>query len=88
MTTHNHTPRDLEPVGLGIVGACAPTSPEVAWPPHWQQVARRVRSIKRAILDKSATTAACGHTVTDRLDLHWSADLEDEVCPDCCQECD
>ena len=32
-------------------------------------------------------TAACGHTVTDRQDLHWSDRLEDEVCPDCCEEC-
>lgn len=31
--------------------------------------------------------ATCGHTVTDRLDLHWSDQLEDEVCPDCCEDC-
>lgn len=31
--------------------------------------------------------AACGHAVTDRQDLHWSDRLEDEVCPDCCEDC-
>lgn len=38
-------------------------------------------------VDDGSERAACGHTVTDRQDLHWSDELADEVCPDCCQEC-
>ena len=37
---------------------------------------------------KAHDLAACGHPVADRQDLHWSDQLEDEVCPDCCDECD
>lgn len=33
------------------------------------------------------TLAACGHDVPDRLNLHWSDDLADEVCPNCCAKC-